>query len=103
MLAVGQSLGRYRIEGKLGQGAMGTVYRAHDPTLKREVALKVLGTDEGSLLPDDEAKARFFREARSAAGLDQPNVVAVYDVGEIDGQAYLAMELVVGASLRSLV
>ena len=97
----GDAFGRYTIESDLGQGGMGRVYVARDPVLERRVALKVLRPDER----DDEAarkeaNARLFREARAAAKLDHPNVVAVYDMGEIEGTPYLAMELVKGKTLR---
>src|SRR5437868_5073820 len=99
--AIGRLVGRYRIEALLGEGGMGAVYRAHDETLHRRVALKVLredgeGTDAG------ERKARLLREARSAAALHHPNAVAIYDVGEHEGAPYIAMELVAGRSLRAL-
>ena len=88
-------LGRYQIVGLLGRGGMGTVYAARDPELDREVALKVLSASRHSEL----ARARLRREARTLAKLAHPNVVAVYDVGEQDGQLYLAMERVKGVTL----
>jgi serine/threonine protein kinase len=95
------AIGRYRIEGELGRGAMGTVYRAIDPVLQRVVAVKTLNPD----LPDDvvaEMKARFVREARSAGQLNQPNIVTIYDVGVSEGVAFIAMEHLEGTSLRQM-
>jgi len=90
------SIGRYRIEAKLGEGGMGVVWRAHDPQLRRDVALKVL-PDE--MVADDVARARLLREARAAAALNHPNILTVYDVGEADGRVYIATEYVPGRSL----
>jgi serine/threonine protein kinase len=96
-----QKLGRYRILAELGRGAMGAVYRAADPLIEREVAIK-------TLLPDlpaeilDEVRERFLREARSAGRLNHPNIVTIFDVGEDAGVAYLAMELLEGRSLQQV-
>jgi serine/threonine-protein kinase len=95
------TLGRYRILGELGRGAMGTVYRAHDPLIEREVAVKTLHPD----LPEDviaEVRERFLREAKSAGRLNHPNIVTIFDVGEHDGVAYMAMELLEGRSLQQI-
>jgi hypothetical protein len=84
--------------GELGRGAMGAVYRALDPLIDREVAIKTLLPN----LPQevvDEVRERFIREARSAGRLSHPNIVTIYDVGEQDGIAYIAMELLKGHSL----
>jgi serine/threonine-protein kinase len=94
-------LGRYQIVAQLGRGAMGTVYRALDPAIERTVAIKTLNPD----LPDEnlpEVRERFLREAKSAGRLNHPNVVTVYDVGEADGIAYIAMEYLEGRSLRQV-
>ena len=94
-------LGRYRILGELGRGAMGTVYRALDPLIEREVAIKTLHPN----LPEDvmnEVRERFLREAKSAGRLNHPNIVTVYDVGEQDGTAYIAMEFLEGRSLQRI-
>lgn len=90
-----RSFGRYAILGELGRGGMGVVLDAHDPTLDRRVALKLLG-------PELDAKQarRLLREAQALARLSHPNVVAVYEVGTIDGQGFIAMELVEGQTLR---
>ena len=97
MLKPGDAFERYTIEALLGQGGMGCVYRAHDPRLGRRVALKVIS--DGSTAAD--ANARLVREARAAAAFDHPNVVAVFDVGELDGAPYIVMELVEGRTLRT--
>jgi serine/threonine-protein kinase len=95
---VGSELAHYRIVEALGQGGMGVVYRAHDPTLGRDVALKVLPS---STFRDPVARARLLREARSAARLNHPNICTIYEVGEADGQAYIAMELIEGETLSA--
>lgn len=95
------TLGRYRILGELGRGAMGTVYRAHDPLIEREVAIKTLHPN----LPEEviaEVRPRFLREAKSAGQLNHPNIVTIFDVGEQDGVAYMAMELLEGRSLQQI-
>jgi len=98
---VSQAFGRYKITGELGRGAMGAVYRAVDPLIDREVAIKTLLPD----LPEDlmgDVRERFLREARSAGRLNHPNIVTVFDVGEQDGVAYIAMELLEGGSLQQV-
>ncbi len=95
------TLGRYRILGELGRGAMGTVYRAHDPLIEREVAIKTLHPN----LPEEviaEVRERFLREAKSAGRLNHPNIVTIFDVGEHDGIAYMAMEVLEGRSLQQI-
>ena len=89
-------IAHFRIEGRLGQGDMGVVYRAEDETLRRTVALKLLSDASG----DEEKRQRFLREARSAAAIAHPNVAVVHQVGEADGRVYIAMELIEGESLR---
>jgi eukaryotic-like serine/threonine-protein kinase len=91
--------GRYRVLWHLADGGMATVYVALDQRLDREVALKVMRAD---LAKDESFVSRFRREARSAAKLSHPNVVAVYDQGEDDGEVFLAMELVNGLTLRQV-
>ena len=93
----GTSLGAYQIVGLLGAGGMGAVYRARDARLGREVAIKVL-PEEVSRSP--ERLARFEKEARALAALSHPHVLAVFDVGEVDGRPYLVTELLEGESLR---
>ena len=94
------SFGRYEIEGKLGEGAMGVVYRARDSAIGRIVALKMLSAEVGA---EEELHQRFEREAEAIGRLNHPNVVTVYDLGHHDGQLYMAMELLEGEDLRSLV
>ncbi len=91
-----RQVGRYLVKSRLGRGGMATVYRASDPQIGREVAIKFL---HSSLSEDDECRMRFLREARAAGGLSHPNIVVVHDVGEIDGRPYMAMELIDGAPL----
>ena len=91
-----RTVGAYRIHRRLGRGGMGTVYRALDPRNGREVAIKLL---QPSLWEDAAARARFLREARAARSLTHPCIVAVQEVGEADGQPFLAMELVRGIAL----
>src|SRR5438552_777885 len=103
-LSPGETFDRYTIEALLGEGGMGTVYRAWDPRLHRRVALKVLRTDR----PADQenatdAGARMVREARAAAALEQANCVAIFDVGEHAGTRFIAMEYIDGAPLRRFV
>jgi len=94
-----QQIGRYRILGELGRGAMGIVYRAQDPALDRVVALKtiIMSEDAGGR---SEYHKRFFQEAKAAGKLTHPHIVTTYDFGEEDGIAYLAMELLEGTELR---
>jgi serine/threonine-protein kinase len=92
-------IGRYKILGELGRGAMGIVYKAEDPNLDRVVALKTIVL-EADAEGRKEYEKRFFLEAKAAGKLNHPNIVTVYDFGEADGVAYLAMELVEGADLR---
>ena len=91
--------GRYHVLSRLADGGMASVYVALDQRLDREVALKVMRAD---LASDESFVSRFHREARSAAKLSHPNVVAVYDQGEDDGNVFLAMELVNGLTLRQV-
>jgi serine/threonine-protein kinase len=108
-LEVGSKLDRYVILARLGAGGMGEVYRAHDARLQRDVALKILRSASEPALGGTGGADRILREARSAAALEHPNVIATYDVGETvlpgehDVTAYIAMELVKGWSLRHLV
>ncbi|MCU0290604.1 MAG: tetratricopeptide repeat-containing serine/threonine-protein kinase [Thermoanaerobaculaceae bacterium] len=94
----GASLGPYEIVAFIGAGGMGEVWRARDTRLEREVALKVL---PAASLGDEAARARLVREARVASKLNHPNVCTIHEVGEADGQTYIAMELVEGESLAA--
>ena len=98
-LAPGARLGSYEISGLLGAGGMGEVYRARDTTLDRDVAIKVLS---GELASDESRLKRFQREARTASGLNHPNIVTIYQIGAHEGTPFIAMELVVGETLRAL-
>src|SRR5512136_3143613 len=97
-LAVGARLGPYEIQSPLGAGGMGEVYRARDPRLGREVAIKVLPT---SFSQDADRLRRFEQEARAAGLLNHPNITAVYDIGSHDGAPYVVQELLEGETLRS--
>jgi len=97
---VPEKLGRYKIVHKLGQGAMGIVYRALDPMINREVALKAIPlATEFDADEIEEARAKFFREAEMAGRLNHPHIVTIYDAGEDHGTAYIAMELLRGRHL----
>src|SRR5579859_4991700 len=89
-------IGRYTIQAVLGRGGMATVYRAYDPSFKREVAVKVLPAES---LNEPAFRARFEREAQTIAALEHPAIVLVYDYGEEDGQPFLVMRLMTGGSL----
>src|SRR4051812_37645696 len=104
MLKPGDTFDRYTIDAVIGEGGMGRVYRVHDTRLHRKVALKLLRLDTATD-PNASAQAasRLMREARSAAALDHPNAVSVFDVAEVDGTLYIAMELVNGKTLRAYV
>jgi serine/threonine-protein kinase len=91
---------RYEIKKRLGSGGMADVYLAHDTHLNREVAIKILYKRYSS---DEEFVARFRQEAQSAAGLNHPNIVSIYDRGESDGSYYIAMEYLKGKSLKELI
>ena len=98
-LRPGERFGQYEIVAPIGAGGMGEVYRAHDANLRRDVAIKVLPAD---LTGDAERRSRFLREARAAAAVNHPNIATVYEVNEADGTTFIAMELVEGKTLRSL-
>lgn len=94
------TIGRYRVTGELGRGAMGVVYRGVDPSLDRPVAIKVIATRPGAVsASSQELEARFLREARVAARINHPGVVTVYDAGREGDSLYLVMELIEGESL----
>ncbi len=85
-IAPGTKIGNYEIQAPLGEGGMGAVYQAHDPTLQRTVAIKVLAKQ------DEDASARLLQEARAASALNHPHICTVYEVGEHEGQAFIVME-----------
>src|SRR5205807_2273475 len=97
-LAAGSKLGPYEIVAPIGAGGMGEVYRAKDPRLGRDVAIKVL---PASLSEDADRLRRFEQEARAAGILNHPNITAVYDIGQHDGAPYVVQELLEGETLRS--
>jgi len=93
-------LGRYELVHEIGKGAMGVVYRARDPRINREVALKAIPlADEFEAEELEQARGRFFREAEMAGRLSHPHIVTIYDAGEDQGTAYIAMELLRGRHL----
>ena len=99
MFEPGTQVGRYEIQRRLGRGGMGSVYAAHDPVLGRLVGIKVFAGD----LDIPDARERFAREARSAAALAHPHIVAVYDFGEYNAQPYIVMEYVAGETLAEVI
>jgi TolB-like protein len=97
---VGRQLGAYRLDAYLGAGGMGAVYRAHDPRLGRDVAVKVLPR---AWAADASRRARFEREARAVAALKHPHICTIHDVGDADGVDFLVMELIDGVTLGELI
>ena len=97
---IGQALGHYRIEAKLGQGGMGVVYRAFDTHLERSVAIKILRTDA---ITSPDRKRRFLQEAKAASALNHPNIIHIYDISSSDGTDFIAMEFVSGKTLDQLI
>ena len=96
-LTIGTRLGPYEILAPLGAGGMGEVYKARDTRLERDVAVKVLPP---AFATDADRVRRFEQEARAAAALNHPNILAVYDVGQHDGAPYIVSELLSGQTLR---
>ena len=95
-----ERVGRYRVEEKIGEGAMADVYRAYDPSIQRTLAIKVLKPEYSQIR---EYAIRFLREAKAAGALNHPNIVTIYDVGEVESHPYIAMELIDGHALNEIV
>ena len=97
---VPEKIDKYQILSMIGKGAMGVVYHAYDPIVKRDVAIKVLSSID---LDEPELISRFEREARLAGGLRHPNIVTIYDLGQFQGRPYIAMEYLVGKDLEAVI
>jgi len=95
---IGRQLAHFRLVEKIGEGGMGVVYKAHDERLDRDVAIKVLPAEN---LGDPASRSRLLREARTASKLNHPNICTIHEVGEAEGQAFIAMELVEGKPMSA--
>src|SRR5262245_12000099 len=96
-LSSGTTLSHYRIVSKIGAGGMGEVYLAHDTNLDRKVAIKFLNEEFSK---DSDKLKRFIQEAKASSALNHPNILTVYEIGEVDGKNYIATELIDGHTLR---
>ncbi len=94
---IGTTISHYHIVEKIGEGGMGVVYRAHDETLDRDVAIKVLPEE---VVEKPDRLARFEREAKAVAKLNHPNILEVYELGDHEGRPFMATELLEGETLR---
>ena len=97
---IGKTISHYMILEKLGEGGMGVVYKAQDTKLDRIVALKFLPKH---LLCDEEAKTRFTHEAKAASALDHPNIAAIHEIDEIEGECFISMAYIEGKSIKELI
>src|SRR5689334_25243397 len=97
---IGQTLGHYRIEAKLGEGGMGVVYRGLDTHLDRSVRIKILRADA---IASPERKRRVLQEAKAASALNHPNVIHIYDISSSDGTDFIAMEFVPVKTLAQVI
>ncbi|HID63386.1 MAG TPA: serine/threonine protein kinase, partial [Anaerolineae bacterium] len=100
MESASKNLGKYRITAELGQGGFATVYKAVDTTLDREVAIKIL---DPLLLRDETFLVRFQREAKAVARLNHPHIVTVHEIGELQGQHFIAMHYLPGPNLAQII
>src|SRR6476659_7038820 len=98
-LAPETHLGRYKIRAQIGAGGMGEVYRAHDPAINRDVAIKVLPSEFSN---EQDRLRRFEQEAQAAGALNHPNILAIYDVATSNGSTYVVSELLEGETLRTI-
>lgn len=96
-MIAGTKLGRYEIHSKIGEGGMGEVYLAQDPQLRRQVALKVLPQE---VVANQDRMRRFEQEARAASSLNHPNIITIYEIGEVDNRHFIATEFIEGETLR---
>jgi serine/threonine protein kinase/HEAT repeat protein len=94
------TFGKYTVKREIARGGMGIVYQVYDPDLRRDLALKVLIEGEGAR---EEVLKRFLREARASANLRHPNIIAVHEMGQIDGQFYFTMDYIIGRSFRDII
>ena len=94
------AFGRYRLIDLIGQGGMGAVFKAHDTTLRRDVAVKILPPE---LAAQEGYRERFQREAYTAARLTEPHIIPIYDYGEIDGRLFLVMPVIKGTDVAAVI
>ena len=95
-----KKIGKYKVIEELGKGGMGIVYKAHDPDIDREVAIKLILE---KVLEHKDVRARFIREARTAGRLSHENSTIVHDLGQVDNKTYIVMEYLEGRDLRSII